>query len=657
MGHEATRRPAFSRAFFVFCLSLVLGLVVLPTVARADDYSIDEVDIDATVATDGSVTVEETREFDFSGSYHGVYWKIPEGEYDGAEVVCTIGEVGEIVYGSKVSFQLTEEGDSNYGRNGTYSVEDEGDYLKVKIYSSHVDETADFYITYTDTNLARRYNDTSELYWKFVSDGWDVESQNVTCTVHLPVPSGESVSAGDNVRAWGHGPLDASVEFDGNDVVYTVPGVGTDEYAEARIVFPSSWLSDASVTDENRLDTILSEEEEWADEANARRGRAKALNTACIAVGILAAVGSLFGIISIFRRYKAAHTPQFHDKYYRDVPTSDHPAVLGSLLNGGSPTERDFTASIMRLTDLGVVSLDLVKEKSEGMFGREKVKEDYRLTKVRELEKGEDGASDIDRATLDFLFDRVAPLGKRYVGGEGKRFLYASDISDVAKSHGEWYRDSYEDWESSVEGATISRGFFLDEHSNGRGIVYAMGVLDAVVAFVLVYLCIRGVVGLVGLPVALVLVAVAVLSFLLGRRLDDYSAEAVEVRAKLLALERWLKDFTRLEEAVPTDVVLWDRLLVMAVVLGVSEEVIDQLRISAPEVLSDPRIAPVYGWYYVDPTLGRATNVFASGISSAHAVSNASIASSSMSSGGGFGGGFSGGGGGGFGGGGGGGAF
>ena len=97
------------------------------------------------------------------------------------------------------------------------------------------------------------WSDTAELYWKFVSDGWDSESRNVTATIHLPVPSGQSIVAGDTVRAWGHGPLDANVEITNNAVVYKVPGVGTDEFAEARITFPSDWVSGLAPIQQNKL--------------------------------------------------------------------------------------------------------------------------------------------------------------------------------------------------------------------------------------------------------------------------------------------------------------------------------------------------------------------------------------------------------------------
>ena len=141
--------------------------------------------------------------------------------------------------------------------------------------------------------------------------------------------------------------------------------------------------------------------------------------------------------------------------------------------------------------------------------------------------------------------------------------------------------------------------------------------------------------------------------------LKPLSREAIELSAKLKALRNWLEDFTRLEEAWPRDVVLWDRLLVMAVVLGVSDKVIEQLRVAAPEMVSElDDYAPSFWWCYHAPGSGPAPlSAFNAVSESAHSVSMAALAKSSDSSSGGGGGGFSSGGGGGFGGGGGGGAF
>ena len=158
--------------FGVFaCIIALFALLALPArVALAWDYSIDSVDIDATVETDGTVEVQESRLFDFDGSYHGVYWNLPSGTYNGRNIETNVQWVGELIDGEFVQFEQ-----SNSGEDHTYLLEDYGGGTRVKVYSAHDDERATFVILYADTNLAVRHADVSELYWKFVSNGWDVE--------------------------------------------------------------------------------------------------------------------------------------------------------------------------------------------------------------------------------------------------------------------------------------------------------------------------------------------------------------------------------------------------------------------------------------------------------------------------------------------------
>ena len=646
------RANAILSCVATFMVALALLLVLPARLAFARDYSIDSVSIDATVGTDGSVSVHEERTFDFDGSFHGVYWEIPSGSYNGRWIDTTITSVGEIVGGEYIEF--TEEYSDN---DHTYQLSESGDVITVKLYSAHEDESAIFVINYTDTNLAARYDDVSELYWKFVSDGWDEESRNVRCTVHLPVPDGKVVEPEENVRAWGHGPLDASVSFNGNDIVYTVPGVGTSEFAEARITFPAEWLSACTSQGGRVLQDILAEERQWADEANAKRERARMLTYG--GLGIVG-IGTLFvAVLPIVLRirYRRSHKSQFDDKYFRDVPTDDHPAVLGALYRGGSPAGEDFTATLMRLTDLGAISLELVTIESKRVLGGKKRRQDYRLTvSPRAADMKLDP---IDRRALLVLFEdigRFAPSVKDMEGVEAGTTVIFSDLEKVAKKHPERYHNALEGWNAIVESTASGRGFFRSEKSSGHGLAI-LGVFLSIVFFILtVFLMI---ITEAWLPCVILILlqvcAVAVNGIVLAVN-KDMSNEAIEVKAKLEALRRWLKDFTRLEEAVPRDVVLWNRLLVMAVVLGVADEVVKQLKMVAPELLEDQALSSTYGWYYVGPH-GRPYESFSTNYSSAHHVSSAALASSSSSSGGGGGGGFSGGGGGGFGGGGGGGAF
>ena len=635
-------------------VSLVVALAVfiaLPAIAHARDYSIPRVDIDATVAADGSLTVKEVREFKFDGSYHGVYWKIPTGSYKGRKIDTSIASVGEIVNGNFVEFEK-----ASTEAEHTYEVSEHSTYVQVKLFSSHADESAQFAVVYTDTNLASRYDDVSELYWKFVSDGWDEPSNNVTCTIHLPVPDGTHVTPEENVRAWGHGPLDGEVKFNGNDVTYTSPGVGTSEFAEARITFPTTWLSEVQSSGGNQLASILAEEQKWADDANAQRSRARMIMMAFYIVGLLVPVITIVVALVIRVRYKQSHRALFDDKYFRDVPSDDHPAVLGALINDGTATDECLTASLMRLTDQGAMKLEQVKLESKGMFGRTKTRDDYCVTQLKHYDKlsNENGAYKVDRETMRLLFQQLAPKSKTATE-EG--VLYFGDLEDIARRRPESFDSYYSGWKSTVESVCNSRGFFTDDRKTGRGILIGLCALDIIVAVAVFMLgFFMDFPWYLFLLVPLAGVVAAIVVGIIASSLDERSQEAIELEAKLKALRNWLKDFTRLDEAVPQDVVLWNRLLVIAVVLGVADQVIKQLQVAAPNILADPYISPVYGWYYYG---GHSvpTHAFTDAASSAHSVSAAKLSSSSSSSGGGGGGGFSGGGGGGFGGGGGGGAF
>lgn len=656
--HQTPPRVRQHRLFVLLAalVTVMVGVLALaPATALAKSYEISAVNIDAAVSADGQLSVTETRTFDFDGHYNGVYWDIPCGynSSNGKDVQITVGDV------SADGTLLTQ---SDSGANNTYTVSQSGSIIRLKIYSSHDDEKATFTINYTATGIVTRWSDTSELYWKFVSDGWDVESQNVTCTLTLPVAAGESVSAGDNVRAWGHGPLDGDVTFDGSGkIVFKAPGVGTEEYAEMRVTFPTLWLAGLEETSGTKLDGILSEEQQWADEANAKRNAVRLALYGVIAVGVGASVLSILVIVKTKRRYDREHTPVFQDKYFRDVPTNDHPAVLGALYNGGEAEPKEFTATLMHLTDAGVISLRKATIRTKGVFGKQKEKEDFELTKVSSLQDSKAVmALPKEQRTIDSKVNTLLySYASKRKDESGRPTVAFSRLEKYAEKNPDEYSGAYKRWCEAAQSACLTR-FYGTDKSTGKGKLIAIGCADIVVAvFVTVMLIWFGAfeANLATVLIPLALIAVGVAAIIVGVGLKDINKEGVEVNAQLKALRAWLLDFTHLDEAVPTDVVLWNRLLVMAVVLDVADEVVKQLKTVAPELLEDPYLAPTYGWYYWGWGPHTPIHAFNDCVKSAHEVSVANLSSSSSSSGGGGGGGFSGGGGGGFGGGGGGGAF
>ena len=669
--------PRLMAALLAVCALFTLVLAI-PRTACAKSYEMTRVDIDATVTEDGSLAVRETRTFAFDGSFHGVYWKIPTGTYKDR----TIGlSVKEVSVRDTEGNRTLEASDAE--TEGTYQVIEGEQSTQIKLFSAHSNTNADFTIAYTYTNLATRWQDTAELYWKFVSDGWDEPSGQVTCRIHLPAPAGADVRPGENVRAWGHGPHAGHVAFEEKDVVCEVPTVATSEFAEVRIAFPAEWLSAVEPASEARLSSILAEEQAWADEANAERDKQRSRRLRnCVFMGAVALVSVVYATLRKLR-HSRRHRGAFTGTYFRDLPSHDHPVVLASLLEFREQEDRDVIArllaaqgsngmptSIMRLADEGVIALEKTRDERGRLQYR--LTETGRVGRARANDATDIANKKIDRATLKLLFDVVADQPKDGAIDE-RRNVLMSDFAEAATSRGSAYERGWSEWGKTVADAYAGRGFKTKVDTTAT-IPIIVAAIDALVALGMGFVAFTN-----GVPIPLILVLVAALVaagiWCVKVELSTmylHTPEAYDLMGKTEALKRWLCDFTRLEEVIPTDVVLWNQMLVISTALGVSKEVLKQLKVKVPQLFANPAFT-AYDWYRDDRDDERNDRIspmdsLLKSVAAADAIarprsshssgsSSSDYDSSDYSSGSGRGGGFSSGGGGGFGGGGGGGAF
>lgn len=636
------RRP-FAR-FASICALVACALLLLPAAAHADGYSMTQTYISATVEADGSLTVVEGRQFDFDDDINGVFWEINTGtnQQGGTAGVDVLSVEEEDTAFNKVD-------SANKGDSGVYTVEQTSDGVRIKVFSPHESgDSAIYYVSYTMTGAVMNWADTAELYWKFVGDGWSADSDDVEMEVRFAnAAAGTAAVKGDNFRAWGHGPLTGDVSLDADEpmVTYTIPCVHQGEFAEVRIAFPSDWVPQLAASGEERMSTILSEEKEWADEANARRAHARMIANALAVLSVVAAV-AFTGTIVMLKLRKRKPKPLFQDEYFRDVPSSDHPAVLSALMSWNEVPDQAYIATLMKLTDDRVIKLEqaTVTKAKKGLLGREKEEQTYRVTVTDEAWKAakKDG---IDRDVLKVFFAGVKP------DKDGVRSRTFSELEEYASERTTSVGDKLEDYQSTVKGKLEARELIA---SDGTVALVAGLVLGIIIVF--------GILGSLfytdfadaNVGAAMISIPVTIVGFVLSCTFRRYTSEGAEVAARCKALKHWLEDFTRLKEAVPSDLILWNKLLVMGVALGVSKEVLRQLAEAVPADLrnSDDFYDnyPCYWWYYHhygnESPLDSFNDVYHETIRE--------LASSSDSSSGGSGGGFSGGGGGGVGGGGGG---
>lgn len=623
-----------ARSWTIRAASLVaaLGVTLLASLAGASpalakDYTIPNVAIEAKVLPDGTLDVVEERILSFSGDFTYIAWSFNKKGGNGFEVVGLNGPQGDQAY-----TRTTDPNAVNTRPPGTYLVTDTGTANEVRAFFRLSDTAATFTLHYRVPAAAKRWADTAEMYWQFIGDQSSVGVQDVS--IHVTLPSGVTK---DEVKAWAHGPLNGTVaiEPDGS-VTLAVSNLPPQTFVEARILFPASALTKASASTEARVGTVMAEEKQWADQANAQREQARAEIAAqrqrqatarltaypCLALWTLFAIGLT---VWLFLRYGREYKPKFPGGYFREVPVELTPALVGALWRMGTVGNEDIGATLMDLSIRGVVTMQPTTEEEKGVFSSH-TEQTYQLTLDRtKLAQ----ANPIEQGLLTFLFDDTM---------HADSFTIA-DLRTTAKAAPKAFTEGLSAWKASVGAEAATRGFIEVRSKTAMTVTVLVGTATAA-AGVLGFFYTQSVWPCLG-----VLPGVAII--MLARTMKRRSPEANELYAKYRGLRDYLRDFSRLDEAPPMHIILWQQFLVLAVVFGIAEQVIAAMRVRIPDVVNDPGFRSAYWWAYAGSPGGSPISALNAGVASA-----ASVATSQMSSASGGGGGFSGGGGGGGGGGG-----
>ena len=627
MRRGGTASPRLLLLLFLLLVALAAGAAGLTAgPAAAKSFSITKIRVDAQVLPNGNVRVTDTRTLDFSGTYHFVYWDLAMKGSSGIVIRDASGPAtGDPATTVPYVFDRFVIVGMATGDPQSYGVRETDGVVRVQLNFEVTDATASFTVEYLLKGAAKKFTDTAQLYWQFIGADTAVESKDVAVTVHLP----DGVTK-DQVKAWAHGPLWGTVTIQPDaSVVMKVDPLPAETFVEGRILFPASALPKAPQQTGAKLKAALAEEQQWADQANRDRwwARVKVVLWGVLGVGFpLAAVVLLLVLYFAFGREPKT---RFQAQYLRDLPEPQlPPALVAFIWNMGSVGSTDVSATLLDLVNRKVIDLERVVVVEDGLF-KDSEKVTYKLTlhddRLEELLEHE-------RQLCKFLFHQMAD------GNE----LVLSELKEIAKTHRASFAKGFQTWKSKVQKEGEQRGY-LDAKADRMAFTASAWAFVAMVA--------AGAAAVfggfwwffAGIPVCIVVILVA-------RVVKRRSPEAAELHAQYAALERYLKDFGRLDEKPPDAIVLWEQFLVYAVVFGIADQVTKAMTVKVPEVVNDPGFRTPYllWWGMPGDRAGlSAFNEIHDSFSSA-----VSVATSSSSSGSGGGGGFSGGGGGGGGGGG-----
>ena len=546
--------------------------------AAAKSFSLSRVVIDATLNPDGSMRVVEHIDFDFDGSFSKGTRPIPRGDYRIVEMSVSEGGRPLPIHGAP------------YDLSWDFSAKD---------------EKRTFDVAYTVLGATRFGSDVGELYWKWV--GTDHPYIQVV-QVRLNVP-GDGVG----VKAWAHGPRNGIVQ-PGKVTTFDVAGVPSGEFVEGRVAVPVAAFTAATPGSSPRLPIIEAEELRFIQRDAEKARDLERLRDRLQWAG-LAFVPGLLAFFLIWRKWGNDPEPAVDVGEYVHEPPDDPPGVVVGLMHMGQMKPEAFGATVMDLAQRG--HLTITEETEKRLF---RDKKDWRFTRT----ESDDQLAGFEKRILDRLF-HDGPTTTQ------------SELTAWAKANPSSAKSFWSGFEKDVQRDLKKRAYLM----GGRALPFFLNILVVIALDGMALLAFASTKPL-GIVLGVVCIIVSVLIAFGTLLLRSRTAGGAQRASEWRAFERKLRDFSQMEEAPAGHLILWERYLVYAVALGVSQRLAHGLMMRVPEEQRSS-FAP----WYVGSGGGHSFSGMADFGSSFGGAVHSAMVPSSSGSGGGFSGGGGGGGGGG----------
>ena len=262
---------------------LISFILFIPIMVSAD--GIENYYINATVMENGSMIVEEY--FNMTGSYNGMERIINYRNSSTVPFVPELPSYGASALHNGDSIRVLEvrgvDVDSNFtfdningdvfslvpsaskGDYGKYTVDDDLDGIDVLIYMPSKKHKA-FYIKYIVTNVAIVHEDVAEIGYNFIGKQLSESIDNLVITINVPGNK-------DDIRVWGHGPLEGYTEIINKEkVIAKIQKLRSYTAIDVRITFDKNIITRSDkLTGVNALDKIILYETDEAERANYER--------------------------------------------------------------------------------------------------------------------------------------------------------------------------------------------------------------------------------------------------------------------------------------------------------------------------------------------------------------------------------------------------
>lgn len=317
-----------------------IGIVLISNTSNAGDLRLKNLDYKVQLNSDGSADVTENWRIYIEDT--NTLFKTFEIDSSKYKEITNV-KVKEIKSSGSVDFTKINIEKYHVDKNCFYALKNSKGQFEIAWGVHAEDVTRTYEISYKIVDAVKNYADCSEFYWQFVSTESEIPASHVTGTIILPY----AVSNKEDLKTWAHGPLNGNIKIDSNEQVsFEVEDFSANTMLEARVVTPNYiFTNNQNKKNENKLESILAQEQKWADEANRKREeirkRQEMVETAIkiffIASNIIGVFLAIVVIKKIIRYHKELKEhpvlqPEMKLEYFRDIPDEKStPANAGFL--------------------------------------------------------------------------------------------------------------------------------------------------------------------------------------------------------------------------------------------------------------------------------------------------------------------------------------
>jgi len=590
-------------------ISCILIVLLLPQASFSKSYSYDYINLKLNFSPDGSVVVSQERAYNFIGSFSYAYL--------------------DILKKGSTDVKFLEVRDLDTGEQLVPEIEGDSGHVKATWHYSASNQVKRFLVVYRVEGAVKRYEDASDFYWKVIEDTHEYIG-SLNAEIYLPSPSPNLFKIFIH-SSTNPGALNFSGDMSSAHV--TLANVPANRFVEFRVLADPEIFSSAPQIPEKNYENILNEEK-----SNLLQSLFAVSPQDVLILAFLAVISVLI-FLYFYWNYGREPEVDYTLDYEHEPPRAVPPMALLGLL-GGEQQDIHLTAEakgvIATLFDLarrGYLEIREVEKKK--FFGLMDATE--QVFSLTEKGKKKDSLLDFEADTLEFIMD---------CGSTGDQ-VTSSDITNYCRNNAMQTKKDIALISKKARNWFESNLFPITDKTSKEKRDLATKVFVAYFTFLFSYMLyvILGINFLLISIIAAFFLAL-VSAMLLSRPISRRTPESALEEKRWKAFKRFLSDFSAMKDAPATLLGIWDQYLVYAIVLGVAEKLLENVK-----QLSIERNQPIHpvAWYY-GPTGAAVGTMDAQAMSSF--ISNLSGTITALSSSSSVGGGFSGGGGGGGGGGG-----